>query len=70
MAKNKLVKNMNDRKDSSRVTGALRRRRAKLREEAEARQAKRDKRSVEEQLMIIETRPGNSTKERKRLLND
>lgn len=65
----KHVKNLNNRKDSSRVKGVARTHRKKLREEAEARQVKRDKRSVEEQLMILDTRRGNSTKERKRLQN-
>jgi len=63
----KQVKPLNARKDSSRIKGVARAHRRELREQAEARQAKREKRSIEEQLMILDTRPGNSTKERKRL---
>ena len=63
----KVVKSQNARKDSSQIKGVARAHRKKLREEAEARQTQRNKRSVEEQLALIESRPGNSRKERERL---
>lgn len=52
---------------SSRPTGALRRYREQLRDEAEARQVKRDLRSTEQQLKVLNSRPGTSQRERTRL---
>lgn len=52
---------------SARPTGALKRHRAQLRDEAEARQAARDLRTAEEQLALIDSRPGASRRERIRL---
>ena len=57
---------LNGRK-TARPTGALRRYRENKRVEAEARQVARDLRSTEEQLKLIESRPGQSRKERARL---
>lgn len=57
---------LNGRK-TSRPTGALRRYRQELRDEAEARQVARDLRSTEEQLQLLDSRPGASRRERVRL---
>lgn len=57
---------LNGRK-TSRPTGALRQHRQKLRDEAEARQIAHDLRSPEEQLKLIDARPGFSRRERARL---
>ena len=43
---------------------------AQKREEAEERQAAHAKRTVEQQLALIEQRPGNSARERERLVAD
>lgn len=48
-------------------TGSAVARKERKREEAEARQAKRDGRSTEQQLALISTRYGKSVKERARL---
>lgn len=42
-------------------------RRVQRREEAEARQAARDKRATFEQLMLVRSRPGNSAYEHRKL---
>lgn len=52
---------------TARPTGKLRRHREKLRDDAEARQVKRDLRTTEEQLKLIDSRPGTSRRERTRL---
>jgi hypothetical protein len=57
---------LNGRK-TSRPTGALRRHRERLRQEAEERQVRRDLRTTDEQLQLIDSRPGASRRERIRL---
>jgi hypothetical protein len=49
-------------------TGKLNRHREQKALEAQQRQKARDKRTPEEQLVVLQSRPGNSTKERARLL--
>ncbi len=44
------------------------RRRNERRKQAEDRQAERNKRSIEEQMILLCSRPGNAMKERSRLL--
>jgi hypothetical protein len=66
----KMVKPMNARKDSSRIKGVARADRRQKREEAEIRQTARSKRSVEEQLTILDARPGDSKKEKARLVQN
>jgi hypothetical protein len=51
----------------ARPTGKLAARRAKLFQEAVARQRAYEKRTIEQQLALINKRPGNSAKERARL---
>lgn len=54
-------------KDSSRLRGESRARREQRQREAADRQAERDKRSIEEQIELLETRPGAALKERAKL---
>jgi len=57
---------LNGRK-TSRSTGAKKRHKQQLREEAEARQVARDLRSTEEQLKLIDSRRGSSLREKAKL---
>lgn len=57
---------LNGRK-TSRPTGALRRHRIELRQNAEERQVRRDLRSTDEQLQLLDSRSGSSRRERIRL---
>lgn len=54
-------------KKSSKPTGALRKYRQQKRDAAEARQVARDLRSTEEQLKLIDSRPGSSRRESAKL---
>lgn len=53
----------------SRPTGKLAAHRERLRAESDERAAERAKRSTKEQLALIDSRPGESRRERERLTN-